>query len=137
MFVFITEILWRIFWRDKWRSVFDVVQNFHYWVKKLWKFRIRLLNWSLDLASKTSAFNFRIILKIISWFLGILMYFYWLAVFQEGIFLLLWQNGVMLQPCTNIYMTKNQISSFSKWLKLSDKHLKAWSKCLPKFVNNQ
>ena len=24
----ITENLWRTFWRDKWRSVFDVVQNF-------------------------------------------------------------------------------------------------------------
>ena len=28
VFVFITEILWRTFWRDNWRSVFDVVQNF-------------------------------------------------------------------------------------------------------------
>ena len=27
-FVFITEILWRIFWRNKWQSLFDVVKNF-------------------------------------------------------------------------------------------------------------
>ena len=35
MFVFITENLWRIFWHDKWRSVFDVVQNFRYWNQNL------------------------------------------------------------------------------------------------------
>ena len=26
----ITENLWRTFWRDKWRAVFDIVQNFRY-----------------------------------------------------------------------------------------------------------
>ena len=26
-FVFITEILWRIVWRNKWESLFDVVKN--------------------------------------------------------------------------------------------------------------
>ena len=27
VFVFITEILWRTFWRNKWRSIFDVVKD--------------------------------------------------------------------------------------------------------------
>ena len=27
VFVFVTEILWRTFWLDKWRSVFDVVKR--------------------------------------------------------------------------------------------------------------
>ena len=30
-FVFITEILWRTFWRNKWRSVFVVVKDSSYW----------------------------------------------------------------------------------------------------------
>ena len=36
VFVFITEILWQTFWRNKWRSVFDVVKN------------LRLCTWLLD-----------------------------------------------------------------------------------------
>ena len=30
--VLITEILWRIFWRNKWRSLIVVVENFSFWV---------------------------------------------------------------------------------------------------------
>ena len=32
VFVFITGILWRTFWHNNWRSVFDVVKVLHYFV---------------------------------------------------------------------------------------------------------
>ena len=40
----ITENLWRTFWRDKWRAVFDVVQNFRYYVKRFNRFVILYFN---------------------------------------------------------------------------------------------
>ena len=31
VFVFITEIIWRTFWRNNWRSMIDVVERLGYW----------------------------------------------------------------------------------------------------------
>ena len=47
MFVFITEILCRTFWGNKWRSVFVIVKRLRYW------FEYNLYNnWFVDFAEK-------------------------------------------------------------------------------------
>ena len=31
VFVFITEILWRTFWHNKWQSIYDILKNLRLW----------------------------------------------------------------------------------------------------------
>ena len=51
VFVFITEIRWQTFWRDKWRSVFDVVKRLLYKQNEFSPFRF----WWLPEETNTGA----------------------------------------------------------------------------------